>query len=276
MKSSLKLRIITAVICVPLLILVLLSPKPVVTIVVMAAALVGLYEYYNAVGLSKHKNICIMGYLASLVISMGANFSTAISIILVFLYVMALFVLMLLSNKSITIVHLSTLIFGLIYIPYFLSHIIYIRSMDYGNFFIWLVFIGAFSADTCAYFTGKLLGKHKLCPNISPNKTVEGAIGGILGGGITFVIFGLIVNSFFGNMLCGMHFDILRLFILGLTTALFSEIGDLVASSIKRQFNIKDFGNVLPGHGGILDRCDSIIIVAPTIFLFLYTVPVLV
>ena len=273
--SSLKKRVITAAICVPLIILVLLAPKPVVTVVVMAASLVGLYEYFNAVGLSEHKNICVMGYLASLVISMGAHFSGVTSVILVFLYVIALFVLMLLSNKSITVIHLGMLIFGLFYIPYFLSHIIYVRSLEYGRFFVWLVLIGAFSADTCAYFVGKAFGKHKLCPSISPNKTVEGAVGGVLGGGVAFVIFGLIVNLCFSNALDGKHFNLLLLFLLGLVTAAFSEIGDLVASSIKRQFNIKDFGNILPGHGGILDRCDSIIVVAPTVFLFLYTIPIL-
>ncbi len=93
--------------------------------------------------------------------------------------------------------------------------------------------------------------------------------------GIIFVLFGIVINNVFAGFMCGLRFNLLLLFVLGLIAAVVSEIGDLVASSIKRQYDIKDFGNILPGHGGILDRCDSIILVAPTIFLFLYNVPVL-
>ena len=148
--------------------------------------------------------------------------------------------------------------------------------MEFGRIFIWLVFIGAFVTDTCAYFVGKSVGRHKLCPNISPKKTVEGAIGGVLGAGVAFVLFGLIVNLVFGKYLGGGHLSLWLLFVLGIIAAVVSEIGDLTASAIKRQFNIKDFGTILPGHGGILDRCDSIILVAPTVFLFLYNVNIVV
>ena len=148
--------------------------------------------------------------------------------------------------------------------------------MAYGNFYVWLVFAGAFLTDTCAYFVGCLLGRHKLCPTISPKKTIEGAIGGLFGGGLAFVVYGVIANSLFGQYLGGARFSLLWLFLLGLIAAVASEIGDLVASSLKRQFNIKDFGNIFPGHGGMLDRCDSIILVAPIIFLFLYNVNILV
>ena len=123
--------------------------------------------------------------------------------------------------------------------------------------------------DSCAYFTGKAIGGRKLCPTISPKKTVSGAIGGVIGCGLSFILFGVIVNLFFSRHLNGNQLSLWLLFVLGLVSAVISEIGDLVASMIKRQYNIKDFGTLLPGHGGILDRCDSIILVAPTIFLFL-------
>lgn len=274
--ASLKARILTAVIGVPIIILILLSPEPVITLVVMAASCIGLYEYYRAVGLMQHRDVCIMGYLAAIVISMGAGYSTSISLVLVYIYVVALFIMMLLSHSRVTVRDLALLLFGLIYIPYFLSHIGYIRSMDYGRFYIWLVFIGAFLTDTSAYFVGCLLGKHKLCPRISPKKTIEGAIGGVVGCGISFVLYGVIVNMFFAKYLGGGHFDLSRLFVLGLITSVVSQIGDLAASAIKRQYDIKDFGSCLPGHGGILDRCDSIILVAPTVFLFLYNISVIV
>ena len=276
MGASLKMRILTAIIGVPLIIFVLLSPKPIMTIIVMAASVMGLYEYYKAVGLSVHRDACIMGYIAALVISAGANYPPSVSIVLVYVFIIALFSMMLMKNRTIGIVHIGMLLLGLIYIPYFLSHTIYIRSLEFGNFYIWLVFIGAFLTDTCAYFIGCRFGKRKLCPSISPNKTVEGAIGGLVGGGLAFVLFGIIVNIFFAESLGDKHFSLILLFVLGIISAIASEIGDLVASSIKRQFNIKDFGNLLPGHGGILDRCDSIILVAPIIFLFLYNICIVV
>lgn len=267
--TSLKTRLLTAIIGVPLIILILLSPLPIIAFVVMLASCIGLYEYYRAVGLDKHKGLCITGYLATVVISMGAGYTTSASLLLIYLYVVALFIIMLLSHGKITVRELSLLIFGLIYIPYFLSHISYIRSMELGRLYIWLVFIGAFLTDTCAYFAGCYLGKHKLCPNISPKKTIEGAIGGFIGGGLSFVLYGVIVNTFFAGMLNGGQFNLIKLFVLGLFASAISQIGDLAASAIKRQYNIKDYGNCLPGHGGILDRCDSIILVAPVIFLFL-------
>lgn len=273
---SLKARILTAVIGVPIIILILLAPIYIITAVVMAASCIGLYEYYRAVGLIKHKGLCVMGYLAAVVISMGAKYSVSVSLVLVYGYIAALLVIMLSGGGKVTLKDLGLLVFGLIYIPYFLSHIGYIRSMEYGKIYIWLVFLGAFITDSCAYFVGCCLGKHKLCPRISPKKTVEGAIGGTLGGGLSFVVFGLIVNTFIGRYFGDVQLNLWLLFLLGLIAAIASQIGDLAASSIKRQFDIKDFGNSLPGHGGILDRCDSIILVAPIIFLFLYNINIVI
>ncbi len=277
MGASFKKRLLTALIGVPLIILVLLGSKLMMTLFVMAASLIGLYEYYRAVGLLKHKTLCATGCVAAIVISSALTLPASVSLILVYVFIVALFVLMLAENKQgIGMVHIGMLLFGLVYIPYMMSHIIYIRSMEYGNFYVWLVFVGAFLTDTCAYFVGCLMGRHKLCPTISPKKTIEGAVGGLLGGGLSFVAYGAIINCFFTQALGGKTLSLTMLFVLGLIAALASEIGDLVASSIKRQFGIKDFGDVFPGHGGMLDRCDSIILVAPTIFLFLYNVNILV
>ena len=273
--SSLKMRVLTSVICAPILIIILLCPSILVTLTVIAASMIGLYEYYKAVGLLAHRGLCAMGIVAAVIIPVGLMLSIQETLILVYVYVVALFLIMLIYNKRVKASDIAMLLLGIIYIPYFLSYIIHIRSMEFGRFFIWFVFIGAFSTDTCAYFAGRMFGRHKLCPDISPKKTVEGAIGGVVGGGIMFVLFGIVVNNAFVGFLGGRQFNLLLLFVLGLIAAVISEIGDLVASSIKRQYDIKDFGNILPGHGGILDRCDSIILVAPTIFLFLYNVPVL-
>lgn len=274
MDVSFRKRILTAAIGIPLMILLLLSPLPVVILVIMAVALIALHEYYQAVGIAQ-KPLQIMGYLAAVIIPLGIYFKPGTSVLLVYLFAVVLFVLMLAKHEEIHFHHLSLLAMGLIYIPYFLSHIIYIHTMEFGNIYFWLVLLGAFMTDSCAYFTGLTIGGKKLCPNISPKKTISGAIGGVIGCGLSFILFGVIVNHFFGGAMAGQKLSLGLLFVLGLLAAVVSEIGDLVASVIKRQYKIKDFGKLLPGHGGILDRLDSILLVAPVIFLFLLKVGVL-
>lgn len=271
-----KQRILTALIWLPFIVLVLFCPSWVVTLAEMAASLVGVYEYHKAVGLAEQKPLCIMGYLACLLIPLGTWMDAGMVRTLIYLFVAVLFGVYLIRHTTIDWSHLALLVMGLVYIPYFLSHIIAIRELELGRFYIWLVFIGAFMTDTCAYFVGCGIGKTKLCPAISPKKTVAGAVGGIVGCGICFLLYGVVVNTVFASSLGGGHFSLIRLFIMGLICAVLSEIGDLVASLLKRQYQIKDFGNLLPGHGGILDRCDSIILVAPMLFLFLEQVGIFV
>ena len=140
---------------------------------------------------------------------------------------------------------------GFIYIPVFLSHINLLSNT--GSIYIWLVFIFAWISDTFAYFTGVFFGKHKLIPHISPKKTIEGSIGGILGTVLVTVAFAMFFKE--ENPI---YF--VPLAIVGSTV---SQLGDLFASAIKREFNIKDYGNLIPGHGGVLDRFDSILFTAP-------------
>ena len=271
-----KKRILTSIIMVPLLILLLLSPLPFIIVAVMLASIAGLYEYYEAVGLKEHKGLCFAGYIAAIIIPLAEFISIQAIQMLVYIFVLGLFVIMLACHKKVTLKHIGLIMMGLIYIPYFLSHIIYIRSMEFGIFYIWLVFIGACMTDTFAYFTGCSIGGKKLCPGISPKKTIAGAVGGVVGCGLSFLIFGLIVNYFFLGALDGNKMSLLLLFVLGLISAVISQIGDLTASVIQRQYGIKDFGSIFPGHGGILDRCDSIILVAPVIFLFLLKIGIMI
>lgn len=269
MKPSLKSRIITALICIPILIIALLVPIWGISAIVIIASFIGLYEYFKTVDLLQHKALCVLGFIAAAVILLNILIPSRYLILLTFAFVFASFLIMLFSNKKINADKVGLLMFGLVYIPYFLSNIILIRDMELGNLFIWLVFIGSFLTDTMAFFVGITLGKHKLCPTISPKKTIEGAIGGTLGGILSFIVFGLIINYFFRDMLNGASLSLPLLAVLGFLVAIASQIGDLTASLIKRHYNIKDFGNIFPGHGGMLDRCDSIILVAPVIYLFL-------
>lgn len=136
-----------------------------------------------------------------------------------------------------------------------------------GKYIYALIFLGAWICDTFAYFTGRLLGKHKLIPDISPKKTIEGSIGGIVFTIISFVIYGLIVNKVWDDEI---QLSYVLLVIMGFVASIISQIGDLIASAIKRQYDIKDYGNLFPGHGGVLDRFDSVMLVAPMTYIVFY------
>jgi len=143
----------------------------------------------------------------------------------------------------------------LIYIPFFTYHMVLIDRTAFPKL-VWIVVIAAFGQDICAYFTGYFLGKHKMAPNLSPKKTIEGAVGGLLGSSVLAGVFGLL----FMKEMVGICF------LLGLVGGAAGMAGDLTASMFKRKIGIKDYGALIPGHGGIMDRFDSIIFVAPVIY----------
>jgi len=136
----------------------------------------------------------------------------------------------------------------------------------HGAVLILLTLCGAWIADTAAYFTGTFLGKHKLCPEISPKKTVEGFIGGVVFDGLFFILFNLVYVTFFAKD-CGVNY--VSSFFLGMICAALGTVGDLTASLIKRQCGIKDYGKIMPGHGGFMDRFDSVLFVAPFMYAYL-------
>lgn len=266
---GMKTRIITALICIPVLVAILLSNSFVIAAAIAVVALVGLCEFYKAVGLFEKKALCSIGYLACLIIPALACAKEYVLIenitsVLIYLAVFALFLVLLYSHEKTNIQNVGVIVLSVIYIPYFLTDIVKIRLLENGELYIWIVFIAAFLTDTCAYFCGIFLGKHKLCPNVSPKKTIEGAVGGVLGCIVFCLLYGILLQKGFD-----LKVDFIKLGILGMIAAGVSEIGDLVASIIKRHYGIKDYGTLFPGHGGILDRCDSVIFVAPVVYLFL-------
>ena len=142
-----------------------------------------------------------------------------------------------------------------------LSYIYQIRVLPGGIFTVWLVFICAWGCDTCAYCVGMLIGKHKMAPVLSPKKSVEGGIGGIVGAALIGILYALAINHWGSAGVSVAEFAVI-----GAAGGAISQIGDLAASAIKRNYNIKDYGKLIPGHGGILDRFDSVIFTAPIIF----------
>ena len=152
--------------------------------------------------------------------------------------------------------------FCVAYAPVMLSFIYLVRVLPYGIYTVWMIFISSWICDTCAYLSGMLLGKHKLAPVLSPKKSVEGAIGGIVGSALVGALYGyFIVEAVISEQ------QITWIFVLiSAVGAIVSQVGDLAASAIKRNHEIKDYGKLIPGHGGVMDRFDSVIFTAPMIY----------
>ena len=150
-------------------------------------------------------------------------------------------------------------LFAAVYTGFLPFHIVMIDGLEDHNILIWLTLLAAFGTDICAYFSGYFLGRHKLCPKLSPKKTVEGAVGGVLGSAVLSTLFGLIFARQW----------MLHCLIIGLVGSVFAQLGDLSASALKRRMGIKDYGNLIPGHGGILDRFDSVLFTAPLVYYYI-------
>lgn len=178
-----------------------------------------------------------------------------------------LFAVMIVRHDKYTAMDSMVNIFALIYpmaFVFFLFPIILEEDVALSQLMLVCAFAAAFGTDIFAYFSGILFGKRKLCPNISPNKTVEGAVGGLIGCIAITVLVGLLMGRHYMSWL---HY-----LFLGIALGVLSQFGDLSASMLKRQFQVKDFGNIMPGHGGLLDRVDSVLFTLPVVcvYFFLY------
>ncbi len=188
---------------------------------------------------------------------------------LIVTFILVILAIYVVTYPKYSIRQVMALIFIMVYAPLMISFIYRIRVEDgnniYGMIKAFLVIITASGSDMSAYFTGVNLGKHKLAPLLSPKKSIEGAVGGVVGAAL--------LNTIFALALCA--FDVLELrfiwifALIGAVGSVISQIGDLAASAIKRSFDIKDYGNIIPGHGGAMDRLDSILVVAPIIYMMI-------
>lgn len=194
--------------------------------------------------------------------------------ILLFLISMILLLLLfyVFNYPKYSIKDIALTIFTIFYVPVLFSFVYLLREQrgQFGKYIVWLIFISSWGCDTFAYFTGLLFGKHKLTRLVSPHKTIEGAVGGILGSILLGIIYVFILNNF---VKIDIYMSLIRVSIACALGAIFSQIGDLTASAIKREYNIKDYGDLIPGHGGVLDRFDSVIFTAPIIY-FMYHIAV--
>jgi len=156
--------------------------------------------------------------------------------------------------------------FSLVYAPVMLSFVFLTRQFEHGIYLVWMIFINSWISDTCAYLVGVMVGRHKLAPVLSPKKSVEGSVGGIVGAALVGALYGYFLDS-----VLGADQFVFLLPVVGGVGSVISQIGDLAASAIKRNYEIKDYGKLIPGHGGIMDRFDSVIFTAPiTYFLIIH------
>lgn len=250
-------RTISALIALPILIFALYSGGLVMDILALMVSLIGLYEFYHcfkAIDISPFK---VIGYVSTasaylcLIFNLGVTFLYMTFMILLFM-TMIYFVH---RRRANSFYEAAITVFGFMYITISLIHVPMLERLD-NNLIVWYPFIIAFVTDTSAYFSGRFFGKHKLIPDVSPNKTKEGAVGGVIGSIIASTAFAYL----FDPSLIGFAM------VTGLLGSVFSQYGDLLASKIKRYVGIKDYGNIMPGHGGILDRFDSIIVTSPFVF----------
>jgi phosphatidate cytidylyltransferase len=182
----------------------------------------------------------------------------------IFLTLLGSLLLMVLKSKEINILDITITIFGVIYVGYLFTFIPATRFLPQGEYLVWIIFIGAWLTDTFAYFTGVKFGKRKIIPEVSPKKTVEGFIGGAVGCSLSILLFGIYMNQTGVLDVHTIHF-----LMIGIICGVLAQIGDWSASAIKRYTGVKDFGTIMPGHGGVLDRFDSILMIAPFVYHYL-------
>ncbi len=225
-------------------------------------SLIGLMELFRTVGVNK-KLPGIWGYLSCAGLYTLILFNLEEHFTLLFVgFLLILLLIYVLSFPKYNSEQITMVFFGLFYVALTLSYIYRVRCLDNGAYIVWMIFIGAWGSDTCAYLVGRKLGKHKIAPKLSPKKSVEGCIGGLIGAGLI----GFIYATIFKEQLNSLANPQLVFAVIGACSSVISQIGDMAASAIKRNKDIKDYGRLIPGHGGILDRFDSILFIAPLVY----------
>ena len=235
--------------------------------VLLLISLIGMTELYKVFGIEK-KLPGIVGYVFALLYYGMVFFEPQLPgeklnwFMLLFMgYLICQMAVLVFAYPKYNTRQIFSAFFGVFYVAVMLSYIYQTRLLEGGVFTVWLVFICAWGCDTCAYCVGMLIGKHKMAPVLSPKKSVEGGIGGVAGAALIGVLYALAINHW-GSA----GADLVEYTVIGAAGGAASQIGDLAASAIKRYHNIKDYGKLIPGHGGILDRFDSVIFTAPIIY----------
>ncbi len=256
-----KTRLLSGILLVIIALITIITGGDVLFGTILLISLIGMTEIYKVLEIEK-KELGFVGYAAAIVyfvlIRMGmSEWVMALGIGFLIL-LMAVYVFTYPKFRS---EHVTLAFFGLFYVAVMLSYVYQIRMLEQGAFLVWLVFLCSWGCDTSAYCVGVTMGKHKMAPVLSPKKSVEGGIGGVVGAALLGAIYAVAINRF-----AGASADALQYALICGIGGMISQVGDLAASAIKRNHDIKDYGKLIPGHGGILDRFDSVIITAPIIY----------
>ena len=259
-----KTRLISGIVLVIIALATIISGSWILFFTLLAVSLIGMRELYKVMKVSdEHVTVLeLVGYLGAVLyyIAMKADFGNYGTMAIIISMILILFVYVF-GYPKYHAEQVMAAFFGVVYVAVMLSFIYLTRSLPDGKFLVWLIFLCSWGCDTCAYCVGMLIGKHKMAPVLSPKKSIEGAGGGVAGAALLGVIYAAATHGKMAEyaLICAVG-------------ALISMVGDLAASAIKRNQNIKDYGKLIPGHGGILDRFDSVIITAPVIYYLAKTI----
>ena len=256
-----KTRLLSGIVLVIAALVLIITGGDVLLISTLIISYIGMFELYRIFHIEKEA-VGIIGYLAATVYYCNLKFAflpdTMVFVLGVLILMMFAYVFTYPKYKTEQVL---AAFFGVFYVAVMLSYVYQTRMIEAGAYIVWLVFLCSWGCDTCAYCVGMLIGKHKMSPVLSPKKSVEGAVGGVVGAALLGAIYAAVVGS---------HLEaenpVITYAIICAVGALISMVGDLAASAIKRNHNIKDYGTLIPGHGGILDRFDSVIFTAPVIY----------
>lgn len=261
-------RLMSSVVLVAVAVVVLLFGGAVLSLTMLILSLIAYHELMQACGLEQKgkkksllENTGYAGILLYYLVMAGTeNMLYGCGILVaMFLSMMAVYVFSFPKYRS---TEVMSAFFCAFYAPVLFSFVMLTRNLPYGVYLVWMIFISSWICDTCAYLTGMAFGRHKLAPVLSPKKSVEGAVGGVLGSALAGGLFGYLL------MERAIEYQQVTwiMVLIGGAGAVISQIGDLAASAIKRNHEIKDYGKLIPGHGGIMDRFDSVLFTAPVIY----------
>lgn len=250
-----KTRLISGIVLVALALLLIITGGNVLLGALCVISLIGMFELYRIFKIEKEP-AGVAGYIAAIVYYLNLLFGfipdmmmfvLSVLVVLMFIYVF--------SYPKYKTEQMLAAFFAVFYVAVMLSFVYRTRMLPMGTYTVWLIFLCSWGCDTCAYCVGMLIGKHKMAPVLSPKKSIEGAVGGVVGAAALGAIYAAVT-----------HGPVVEYAVICAVGALISMVGDLAASAIKRNRGIKDYGKLIPGHGGILDRFDSVIFTSPIIF----------
>ena len=266
-----KTRLISGIVLVIIALATIISGSWILFFTLLAVSLIGMRELYKVMKVSdEHVTVLeLVGYLGAVLyyIAMKADFGNYGTMAIIISMILILFVYVF-GYPKYHAEQVMAAFFGVVYVAVMLSFIYLTRSLPDGKFLVWLIFLCSWGCDTCAYCVGMLIGKHRLpgrLKELSPKKSVEGCIGGIAGAALIGLLYGAVCRTH----LTELSDPVIGCALLGGASSVISQIGDLAASAIKRNHKIKDYGRLIPGHGGILDRFDAVIFTAPIVYLLI-------